>query len=626
MKSLLNIKGMKIGEGKLQLRGNIVIYNQVKSRGDTLKKKINIILYIILFLFAGLVIFLACSQSNQAIMSMPMPLQFVGEYSQDGGEWQTLSGETDLSACDGDLVLRGRFDPDLQEGTQLKLYLNHIGMNIFMNGECIFEPSLEQYSDMCGNAWVSWVLPALSREDTIEICLQNPHSYGNRDAYNEFFDSMFVSGDIELKHYYDKQSMPYRSICVFILVASITLIGTAVGYQLLHLPHSSLLLKLGIMSLLMSVYMYLDAKDISLWSDQMVFNTYVRQTAMMLAAWMFGTGVTELLREKRRLIAEVAVYALMTADFVFLALPFAGVMRIYDTGIYWAVIQGMVSLLLIVLCILEMKNSGKRERVMSISAVVFLAVLAAELCNARLSWWQSGICIKVVFVVLFMIYLLWAVKLVAVNYQASIRAKKQEEEMKENRISLAMSQIQPHFIYNSLNAIYHLCDKDIVMAQQAINDFSNYLQRSLSAIDRTTLISFEEELKHVKAYLKLEQLRFGKDLNVVYRIETTKFMLPALSVQPLVENAVKHGICKKEEDGGTVILTVRECPDCFEIIVSDDGVGFASEQENKGKGTHIGIRNVRQRLHIMCNAVLEITSEPGKGTTSTIRIPKEDEV
>ena len=113
-----------------------------------MKKKINIILYIILFLFAGLVIFLACHQSNQAIMSMPMPLQFVGEYSQDGGEWQTLSGETDLSACDGDLVLRGRFDPDLQEGTQIKLYLNHIGMNISINGECIFESSMEQYPDM----------------------------------------------------------------------------------------------------------------------------------------------------------------------------------------------------------------------------------------------------------------------------------------------------------------------------------------------------------------------------------------------------------------------------------------------------------------------------------------------
>lgn len=555
---------------------------------------------------------------------MPLPLQFVGEYSQDGGEWQTLSREIDLSACDGDLVLRGRFDFELYEGTQLKLYLNHIGMNISINGECIFESSMEQYPDMCGNAWVSWVLPALSPEDTIEIRLQNSHSYGNSDAYNEFLDSMFVGGDIVLKHYYDEQSMPYRSICVFILAMSIALIGIAVGYQFLHLPHRSLLLKLGIISLLMSVYMYFDAKDISLRSDQIVFNTYVRQTAMMLSAWMFGTGVTELLREKRRLIAEVAVYALMTADFVFLALPFAGIMRIYDTGVYWAVVQGLVSMLLIVLCIMEMKNTGKQERVMSIFAEVFLAILVAELCNARLSWWKSGIYIKVVFVVFFVIYLLWAIKLVTVNYQASIRAKKLEEEIKENRFSLAMSQIQPHFIYNSLNTIYHLCDKDIVMAQQAINDFSNYLQRSLSAIERTALISFEEELKHVKVYLKLEQLRFGKDLNVVYRIETTEFMLPALSVQPLVENAVKHGICQKEEDGGTVILTVRECRDCFEIIVSDDGVGFASEQENKGKGTHVGIRNVRQRLHIMCNATLDITSEPGKGTTSTIRIPKEN--
>lgn len=110
----------------------------------------------------------------------------------------------------------------------------------------------------------------------------------------------------------------------------------------------------------------------------------------------------------------------------------------------------------------------------------------------------------------------------------------------------------------------------------------------------------------------------------MYCIETTEFMLPALSVQPLVENAVKHGICQKD-DGGTVILTVREYSDCFEIIVSDNGVGFVTEQENNGKGTHIGIRNVRQRLHIMCSADLEITSEPGKGTTSTICIPEEDE-
>lgn len=586
------------------------------------KTKINLVLYITMFFFAGFVVFSVCRQSNQAVMSIPMSFQFVGEYSQNGEDWQTLSGETDLSAYDGDLMLRAKFEPELMEGADIKFYLNHIGMNIFMNGESIFESSHEKYPDMCGTAWVSWVLPELTLEDTIEIRLHNPHSYGNKNAYNEFLNSIYAGGDLVLKYYYDKQSLPYCTVCIFIIIVSIALIGTAVGYQFMHLPYSNFLLKFGIMSFLTGVYMYLDAKDISLRSNQMVFNTYVRQIAMMLAAWILGTIATELLQGKRKMIAETTVYMMMLTDFMLIVLSFAGIMGIYDTNIYWASIQGIISLLLIVLCISEVRNSGKKKRIMLISIMVLFMVLISELLNACMAWWQNGVCIKIVFLVIFVFYLLWLVKLGAVSYQLSIRAKKLEEELKESRISLAMSQIQPHFIYNSLNSIYHLCNKDIEMAQQAISDFSDYLQWSLSIINHTGLISFEEELKHIKTYLKLEQLHFGKDLNVVYHIETTEFMLPALSVQPLVENAVKHGICQKE-NGGTVILTVRECQDCFEIIVSDDGVGFIPEQENKGEGTHLGIQNVRQRLHIMCNADLEITSELGKGTTSAICIPKE---
>lgn len=588
------------------------------------KSKINLILYIIIFLFAGFVVFMVCRRSNQPFFAMSLQLKFAGEYSQNGGEWQTLSEDTELSAFDGDLVLRGRFDMELPEGACICFYLNHIGMTVSVNGEDTYEMSNEINSDMCGTSWQEWLMPAMAEGDLIEVKLHNPHSYGNKDAYNELLDSINMSGETQLKQYYEKKEMPYRYFCTFIMVASIAFIGTAIGYQLLRLPDSTLLLKLGFMSLLMVVYMYLDTKDISLRSDKIVFNTYMRQIAMMLAALLLAAGGEELLHAKRRKLAQPAVYALMLADFVFMAAVLAGVMGIYDTGMYWAVIQGIVSLILIILCIIEVTNCEKQGRIMLNSVIVLMAVLIAELINAGLSVWKSGIFIKTVFGVLFVSLLLWAVKLVAVNYRASIRAKELEKELKENRITLAMSQIQPHFIYNSLNSIYHLCEKDVGMAQQAISDFSDYLQRSLSAVDRTTLIHFDEELNHVKAYLKLEQLRFGKDLNVVYHIETTGFMLPALSVQPLVENAVKHGICKKEEGGGTVILAVKECPDCFEVIVSDDGVGFVPGTEGRGEGTHVGIQNVRQRLDIMCHATLEIESEPGKGTTSTIRIPKED--
>ena len=590
------------------------------------QNKINLILYIFIFLFAGLLIYKVCIQNNQAVPAMALKLTFMGEYSQNGGEWQPLHEDTELSAFDGELSLRGRFNYELPEGAHIYFYLNHIGMTVSVNGENIYDMSNEMYSDMCGTDWHGWLLPGLSEGDLIEIQLHNPHSYGNGDAYRELLDSLYMSGEVQLKQYFDKEAIPYRYFCTFIFVTSIALIGTAVGYQLLRLPKSTLLFKLGLMSLLMAVYMYFDAKDISLRSNQMVLNTYGRQTAMMLSAMMLGAGNVELLHKQRKKAAQLAVYVLLLADFVFMAMSLAGIMGIYDTGRYWAVVQGIVSLIMIVLCVRELKNCEKYERIILIPTGLMFVVLIAELLNFRLSWWQSGVVLKAVFGVLFLFLLLWAVKMVAVNYQASIRSKKLEAELKESRITLAMSQIQPHFIYNLLNSIYHLCDKDVAMAQQAISDFSDYLQRSLSAVDRTTLISFAEELKHVQTYLKLEQLRFGKDLNVVYRVEKADFMLPALSVQPLVENAVKHGICQKEEGGGTVILAVKECPDCYEVIVTDDGVGFVPGTEDNGEGTHVGIRNVRQRLEIMCHATLEVESEPGKGTTSTIRIPKEDEV
>ena len=100
-------------------------------------------------------------------------------------------------------------------------------------------------------------------------------------------------------------------------------------------------------------------------------------------------------------------------------------------------------------------------------------------------------------------------------------------------------------------------------------------------------------------------------------------MIPSLTVQPLVENAVKHGICKTE-NGGTVKISSRELSDCYEIEVSDNGISFdVNTPPNDGK-THLGIENVRYRLWKMCGATLQISSEIGKGTDAVIRLPKEN--
>lgn len=195
-----------------------------------------------------------------------------------------------------------------------------------------------------------------------------------------------------------------------------------------------------------------------------------------------------------------------------------------------------------------------------------------------------------------------------------------ERELTEKQVAIMVSQIQPHFIYNTLNSIYFLCGKDANRAKLAIKDFSDYLRMNLESIDRITPVSFENELKHVRIYLQLECMRF-EDLSVIYHIESKDFYLPALSLQPIVENAVKHGVCSKIE-GGTVTISSKEYDSYYEVIVNDDGIGFDINEKTYDNKNHIGIENVKRRIESMCQGSLDIKSIINEGTTVIIRIPK----
>ena len=211
---------------------------------------------------------------------------------------------------------------------------------------------------------------------------------------------------------------------------------------------------------------------------------------------------------------------------------------------------------------------------------------------------------------------------VIVGTRTMIRANRQEAEIEKSHTAVLRSQIQPHFLFNSLTAIAQLCDKDPALAKQATITFSEYYRGNLRAIDRAEPIPFAQELEHLNMYLFIEKLRFGSSLNVVFDVQTTDFRIPALTIQPLVENAVKHGVGAKEE-GGTVTLTVRELADSFTITVADDGAGFDPTTIDNRERQHIGLENVRNRLLLMCDATLHIKSSPGTGTAVTIALPKE---
>jgi len=196
-----------------------------------------------------------------------------------------------------------------------------------------------------------------------------------------------------------------------------------------------------------------------------------------------------------------------------------------------------------------------------------------------------------------------------------------ERKLAESRISIMLSQIQPHFLYNALAVISRLCDKDPVQAKKATISFSDYLRGNMNLLERTEPIPFENELNHTIGFMNLEKAMYGEALNIIYDIKTKNFKLPALTVQPIVENAVKHGIGKKE-GGGTVTISTDETENYYFVIISDDGAGFDSKKTTDDGEQHIGIKNVRLRLSAQCGGSLEISSKPGAGTTATIIIPK----
>ena len=210
--------------------------------------------------------------------------------------------------------------------------------------------------------------------------------------------------------------------------------------------------------------------------------------------------------------------------------------------------------------------------------------------------------------------------------------EKREMELKEKQLALMMSQIRPHFLYNTLNTIYTLCKKDGEEAGKMILDLSGYLRINFENMDSIVPVPFKDELAHTRFYLSIEKRRFGDDISVVYDIATESFALPALSLQPLVENAVKHGI-RKSKESGTVTIRTWEEQDGVHLMVEDDGEGFDTSTWEADADTNtvnpeaiahrknVGLKNVRDRIRDMCGGRMEIQSTIGEGTKVILVIP-----
>ncbi|BAU27827.1 signal transduction histidine kinase LytS [Aneurinibacillus soli] len=204
--------------------------------------------------------------------------------------------------------------------------------------------------------------------------------------------------------------------------------------------------------------------------------------------------------------------------------------------------------------------------------------------------------------------------------------KKSVQEALQHELDFLQAQITPHFLYNTLNTVISLSYKDVEKMREIINDLTYYLRAKFDFHNQERLIPLAQELELVRAYFGIEEVRYGTRLRVIFEIdETVHCLLPPLTIQPLVENAVRHGIAPKLS-GGTITLSISQTIDMIYITVADDGVGIAESRLKEivvGQYKGVGLQNVDKRLQNFYQCRLQIESSDQTGTTITIALPKE---
>lgn len=357
-------------------------------------------------------------------------------------------------------------------------------------------------------------------------------------------------------------------------------------------------------------------------SDPMIISFYtvfyIFNNIEALLLYLYTIEYIELEKKTKKILTLVnlalfSIFVILDIVNIFTGIFFTSISGEYTRSKTMLISQGYQLILFIIVFVITVFNKKlKLREKLAFGSYCILPLIAIMLQNTFKGYAIAYLSIIISIEMLFLF----------LNLQRNIQLSEEQEKNKEAQIKIMMSQIQPHFIYNSLSSISTLIPLDQYKAQKALDEFTEYLRHNLSSLTQTSLIPFEDELRHIQTYVSLEKVRFNDRLNVIYDIQTTDFYVPPLSLQPLVENAVKHGILKKVE-GGTLLFKTEEVEDAYIVTIQDDGVGFDSKELQIDTNKHFGINNIKHRLTSMCHAELLIKSEPNKGALARVKFYKE---
>ena len=575
--------------------------------------------------------------SMQARPSLLAQVYFEGEYRIGDGEWQPIIKGEHIPSTKGDVTLRGYFHmltPDgeyidiYREDLPIAFYTNHINLTFFEEGNDPFVMEMENPmygKSSCGENWCAYILTGES-EEPIEILVHNPHLYGNETAIDDMLSKVAIWANIDFEQSVLRSGELQKNIGMTLMLISIVFLGIALFSTLIHIRSNRFIWLLALMVLVAGFYFTYSSEGVSFWQESIVLNTTLLGCSIMFYMLFLSIGVSHFLRKTRK-ISEPAAYILGVAIGIFFIVSIVTDIRFYDTWIWWVAVQSIVNIVLSICMIKEFASITKKERCFCIGIFLQFIAFSADVVGIWIGAWHGAFCSQFVFAVLFAVAMFIVLRFIPYNINAATKAKELEMEkiildaqLAESRISTMISQIRPHFIYNTLGSIEQLCKLDPPKASDLVHNFAKYLRGNFGELDNSKPILMSKEMEHVRYYVSIEKVRFP-DMTFTFQMNSGDFHIPALTIQPIVENAIKHGLMKLPR-GGTIHVDINETDKAYCISVVDDGVGFDTDAQIDDR-KHVGLRNIRERLRAMVNGTLEIESKVGVGTKVRITIPKE---
>lgn len=509
---------------------------------------------------------------------------------------------------------------NLDSDTNLAFYTVHQYVEVYLEGEKIY--SLQSQNGISKTVGSNWVMLPIYQKDAgkeIRVVITPAYeSFRNREV--EFL----IGSPLAIYRECLSGDLPQFILGIVAVFVGVVFVSIA-AYILLKKHHGQRLADLGIFSVMMGVWRLTDARSTAfLFPDKAVFLFYLSIVMLMLGIVPLVKWTEEYFGNTCRNILDGYCVAVTGVCLIQLWFQIFGGLDLRETLFVTHIVIAFGIIIMIGCTIYERIKQPHKPEMLGGKKLLFICVLGCigDIVAFYIKGNSSGLIFSLLAVLTYIVFMGISIMFQYSEQEKQLAEKdrqlaEKERKLTERRIATMMSQIRSHFIFNVLTTISGFCKYDAKKADDALIRFSRYLRRNIRIIEEEGLIDFQVELEQLEDYIALEQMRFQNMITFVKDIEETSFQIPPLTIQPLVENAIKHGLVEHDRSG-TIWLHTARVEDTIIITVTDDGAGFLPEEIEKKDS--VGIKNVRYRLENMVHGTLTIESIPDKGTTVTIQI------